>query len=369
MPHKADKSFFEKKHPWSKSKDKILAYYLKPYLAKVSRLGKTIHLVDGFAGPGKFGDGEIGSPLTMCGQAKAARSKGSDVHVTCIEKDPELHATLEKNLSGFSFAEAKLGSISEHLQLIEGYARQSTVFMYLDPWAIEGLDWDGLSSIFNQIKESKMSIELLLNFQARIFVRSGLAALGRKVPILDPIVEDSTGSEGPLPEAPSLAKLNFAVGGNWWQEVISSTRDFRRQVEAVSQHLTANLREKFGEAGCLPIRAKAAHRVPQYYLVFATRHPEGLRLMNDAMVKIGGMSIFYRDLFSKPDLMTQIDTATSEWTPRGEVILTMIRENFCQFARKDIRGCIEEMLGSERLESETGKKRINDKVPIRKMRR
>ena len=367
MPHKADKSFFETKRPWSQRKDAILAYYLKPYLAKVSRLRKTIHLVDGFAGPGKFGDGEIGSPLTMCGQAQVARSKGSDVQVTCIEKDPELHATLEKNLSGFSFAEAKSGSICEHLQLIEDYARQSTVFLYLDPFAIEGLDWHGLSSIFNQIKESKMSIELLLNFQAVIFIRRGLSALGQNVPTLNPDVEDTTEPEAPPSEAPSLTKLNFAVGGNWWQKILTSTRDFRSQVEAVTQQLTDNLREKFGEAGCLAIRAKATHKVPKYYLVFATRHPEGLELMNDAMVKTGGMSVFYRDLFSRHDLMTQIDTAAHEWIPRGDVILTMIRENFCQFARKEIRGCIEEMLGSERLESKTGKKRINDDVAIRKV--
>ena len=83
------------------------------------------------------------------------------------------------------------------------------------------------------------------------------------------------------------------------------------------------------------------------------------------MVKTGGMSIFYLDLFSRHDLMTQIDTAASEWTPRGDVILTMIRKNFCQFARKEIRGCVEEMLGSGRLESGTGKKRINDEVTIR----
>ena len=37
--HKADKTFFEKKRHWSKRKDKILGYYLTPYLAKVSKLG------------------------------------------------------------------------------------------------------------------------------------------------------------------------------------------------------------------------------------------------------------------------------------------------------------------------------------------
>lgn len=94
MPHRADNSFFDKKRPWSQQKDNILGYYLHPYLTKVSQLRKPILLVDGFAGPGKFLDGKLGSPLILCRQAETARQRGAEVSVLCIERDEELFRRL-----------------------------------------------------------------------------------------------------------------------------------------------------------------------------------------------------------------------------------------------------------------------------------
>ena len=55
-------NFFEKKREWSKIKDKIVAYYLKPYAAKILQNQKPLKIIDCFAGKGKFDDGEKGSP-------------------------------------------------------------------------------------------------------------------------------------------------------------------------------------------------------------------------------------------------------------------------------------------------------------------
>lgn len=44
-------------------KDEIIKNYLPPYLKKVNKLNEDIILIDSFAGPGKFDDGEQGSPL------------------------------------------------------------------------------------------------------------------------------------------------------------------------------------------------------------------------------------------------------------------------------------------------------------------
>ena len=52
MPSAVD--FFDEKKEWSKYKDLILDYYLKPYLAKVVRIGKPVAVIDCFAGPGAF---------------------------------------------------------------------------------------------------------------------------------------------------------------------------------------------------------------------------------------------------------------------------------------------------------------------------
>ncbi len=54
----------------------------------------------------------------------------------------------------------------------------------------------------------------------------------------------------------------------------------------------------------------------------------------------------------------------SQPTERGIVILNVIRQCFGHFARKEIRGCIEQLLKDGRVRSETGKVRINDRVKI-----
>lgn len=71
------------------------------------------------------------------------------------------------------------------------------------------------------------------------------------------------------------------------------------------------------------------------------------------------------------DLVPDIETLpevilkyASQPTERGIVILNVIRECFCQFAHKEIRGRIEQMLKGDKLQSETGKVRINDNVKI-----
>ena len=57
--------FFKRKRDWSKYKDLILDYYLGPYLQIVKQIRKPILVVDCFAGPGRFDDGQSGSPLII----------------------------------------------------------------------------------------------------------------------------------------------------------------------------------------------------------------------------------------------------------------------------------------------------------------
>src|ERR1700683_3193361 len=81
--------FFEAKRPWSKYKDFILGYYLDPYIPKVATLKKPILIVDCFAGCGRFGDGEPGSPLIIAPIIKKWRDKGISVSGEFIEAVPE----------------------------------------------------------------------------------------------------------------------------------------------------------------------------------------------------------------------------------------------------------------------------------------
>ena len=117
---------------------------------------------------------------------------------------------------------------------------------------------------------------------------------------------------------------------------------------------------------------------PKYYLIFGSRHPDALILMNDEMVK----SLQTLADLAKPKDPTFFEMRSTELVPdieklppvilkhasqpteRGVVILNVIRECFGRFARKEIRGCIEQLLRDGKVRSETGKVRINDQVKI-----
>jgi hypothetical protein len=52
--------FFRAKRPWSRVKDTILDKYIDAYLRTIQDRGSEILLIDGFAGPGRFGDDSDG---------------------------------------------------------------------------------------------------------------------------------------------------------------------------------------------------------------------------------------------------------------------------------------------------------------------
>ena len=71
--------FFKEKKSWSLMKDKILSWYLVPYLTKISSLKKTAIIVDGFAGTGFYNDGSEGSPIIICKTIQEQKSKNTNV--------------------------------------------------------------------------------------------------------------------------------------------------------------------------------------------------------------------------------------------------------------------------------------------------
>ncbi len=380
MGHKADKSFFDKKRQWSERKDTILDCYLTPYLRKIAKLKNPIFIVDAFAGPGKFGDGEPGSPLIICQnvQQELLRNPTVRVSVLCIESDKQLYSDLKTQLSPFPFAQAKCGKFDEYIDEIEKKATTHSVFLYVDPWTVEGLDWSGMDRVFQHLSLSRMSIEILMNFNARSFVRRGLAALKLAVPESDPHLEDAEAIDATIDTPPSIEPLNRVVGGNWWQNILISSTRFPKQVQLVTNGVCEKLFEKFKEVCQHAVKALPHHTVPKYYLIFGSRHPDALVLMNNEMVK---SQRSFADL-AKPKYPTLIEMRSTDLIPdfdrlpeivfrhavkptqRKVVILNVIRECFCQFAQKEIRGCIERLLRDGKLKSETGKIRINDGVKI-----
>lgn len=365
LPHKADKSFFVEKRPWSKKKDIILGYYLDPYLAKVAKLHRPILLVDGFAGAGKYGDGETGSPVLMAQRAKVAidrdPTKGTKVLVRAIESDKETFQRLQANLSEYQFAKTVNENFADHLPKLEPLAKTHTLFIYVDPFAIDGIEWGPLDHVIRHVGK-ECSVELLINFNAKAFVRRALSLLARDVPPPDPKTEEIPDFEDE--STASMEKLNAAIGGDWWKEALASTDGFAAQVYAITERYCSLLRTRFDEVGSFAVKSKAHLTVPNYFLIFGSRSPDALVIMNDAMAKARGISLIETELFSKLELEKLILELSSKPISRGHLILSVMRRKFCMFEHKEIRGEIEAMLKAGKLISATGSVRINDDAKV-----
>jgi three-Cys-motif partner protein len=296
----------------------------------------------------------------------------------CIEDDRELFSKLNILIEQFPFAEARYGKFGDYIQDIQEKARDHSIFLYVDPWTVEGLEWDQMDRVFQHLSISKRSIEILLNFNAPIFVRRGLAALKLSIPESNPETEDTEEIDAPIVTPPSIERLDKVVGGDWWHNIIKSSSSFSKKVQDVTNGVCERLSERFREVCQHAIKALPHHNVPKYYLIFGSRHPDALILMNDEMVKSlrtladlakpKDPTLFeMRPIELVPDaekLPPIILKYASQPTERGTVILNVIRECFGRFARKEIRGCIEQLLKDGRLRSETDKIKINDKIKI-----
>src|SRR5579884_2042655 len=139
---KSSDDFFEGKRPWSKIKDKVLADYMVPYLAKVNKLGRPILLIDGYAGPGVFEDGTRGSPIIMCEKAEE-RVKGN-YQAIFINNRKKYYNKLcnEIQQRGWSStAQTLLGDTQDLLPELSKTLQNESVFLYLDPFGPTGCDF------------------------------------------------------------------------------------------------------------------------------------------------------------------------------------------------------------------------------------
>ena len=371
--------FFQKKRPWSKYKDQILGYYLEPYIPKVARLNKPIWIVDCFAGKGKFADGEPGSPLIISGLIERWRSRGTDIQGLFIEDNLENYRALEHNLATRNdYSTCKHASFEESLNDLVGLAKLNTVFLYLDPYTVKGLVFENLKSVYDQIHKSGASVEVLMNFNVATFMRWALAALKRhELPNasdeMDFLADDPN-------ETVEISVLNGIAGGNYWQDIANDSElPFGKKLDKFTQHYIAKMSSSFGHLCNYPVKSKYSHQAPKYQLVYGTRHPDGLELMNDSMCKARldflGTEFNNGTLFDLIPADEIVDTSElkeellkaaeeAKQFTRRELRLKVLPKYFCRFKISDINKAVTELLKEQKLHSSTGKSRINDTVHL-----
>lgn len=285
-------AFFERKQAWSKYKDLILDYYLTPYLHKVACLGKPIAVIDCFAGAGRFGDGEEGSPLIIGRRLAELTARGHDAKAVFIEKDADLFARLRENTQGLPITHEELvGDFHSHVDHLVDLARTHTVFTYVDPIRPGDLLFGDLAGVYSRIQQGQ-SVETLINFLSVGFVRRTLGMLPRVLgegtaedEDADAWADDEVDAQCELDHR-EVAACNEIAGGDYWQTHATKPHmSFADRVDAVAGGYANELRRWFRWVLYYPIRERYQIKHPKYHLVFGSRYSDAVDLMNRAMVK------------------------------------------------------------------------------------
>jgi three-Cys-motif partner protein len=209
------RDFFKEKKAWSVLKDELLDYYLVPYIAKILRTGKPLYIFDCFAGKGKFDNGINGSPIIIANHIKENILKNptlrGNLKGAFIEK--KYSAELEINLRGYSNTEVLPGTFEDNLKNILSLDKNSSIFLYVDPYGIKSLNL----SNFNLVKERQFaSFELLMNFNTAGFLREGCRLLKyTELPSDDELTDYETDED-----INTIDRMDLIAGGTYWQELV-----------------------------------------------------------------------------------------------------------------------------------------------------
>lgn len=356
--------FFEKKKPWSKYKDFILGYYLKPYLSKVRHLGKPIVIIDCFAGPGRFKDGEDGSPFIICKEIE--KWGGANIYGVFIERKKKYYNELVENIGQYKeFAIPVKGEFGDYINNISQISSRNTTFLYVDPFGVKDLIYEEMDKIFEKIANGN-SVELLLNFDCDGFVRWALKSMGRSIDLI-------AGDDDEISEIDEMGvnidDLNKVANGNYWQDIIRSDLTFKQMVDAMIDKYLEQFKQ-FNYVCCYPVKDKYSN-MAKYYLIYATRKSDGLLLMNDTMYKA-------REAFMKSEFVDGklFDTRPAEeakdYNWLYEKIVEIIKKTpgirrkvikedcilagaFCKYNDSDLNKAIKKLLADGAINRSSGK--------------
>jgi len=263
--------FFEGKRPWSKIKDEILEKYMTPYLAKVNTRGQPILLIDGYAGPGAFGDNTTGSPIIMC-EAAEKYAKGN-YQAIFINNEKKYHEKLSTEIlhRGWSHsAEALLGDSQLLLKALPKTLLDQTVFLYLDPFGPTGCDFALLKPFLERASQFSTEILLTMNMPAmHRFATPKAVRAGRQ-------------EEQMIKDFHQI--LTNVLGGDYWKDILWQNIDAEERERQLIQAYQNKLAQYLRFTRSCPVRERTDRRI-KYFIVFASQHIDALLLLNEIMTR------------------------------------------------------------------------------------
>lgn len=261
-------------------------------MKKVNTLNKPIILVDSFAGPGIFKENsEEGSPIMICKIAE--KYVPNNYMAILVNKYKSHHDELSISLNEFIKSKKAFtihGSAVELLEELSKVVTNQTLFIYLDPFGLNGSDFNTLKKFLSRTK--RHSTELLINLSIPTIIRySCLQAIQKN------------GINSDIQKKHNI--VSKALGGDYWKEILLDTniQSKERQEKIINEYIK-KLKEFMPYVGYCRVYEKDERSKLKYAIIHASRHPDAQFLMNDIMYDVYSQHIWER--YSTDTLFEQL---------------------------------------------------------------
>lgn len=187
----------------------VLGNYIRLFVNKLGSTYATVHYLDGYAGPGVYGDGNPGSPL-LAAQVADLVKEIRTLRCTFVERDPEFCQTLREVLAeAMPTAEVICDSVGNRITELLNSCEGSPLLAFLDPF--------GLAIEFQQLEalaQRRAPTDIIMNVS--------LSALRRNAGHL---TSTSTNPAYLKARETIIARMDAVLGGDWWRPIWQEAHD------------------------------------------------------------------------------------------------------------------------------------------------
>lgn len=199
-------TFFESKKAAAILKHAILNQYIDPFASKTGSTspGGRVAFIDGYAGEGRYENGDEGSPALLMSKAKKL-APGRKLECYFVEDDDESYAKLCQVIGAEGEGLEVLalhGKAEDHLESLVAKVAGIPAFIFLDPFGLM-IPFDIAQKVFDRPKAYGAATEMLINFNT-----GGLRRIAG-------LLASSKANPG---NAASPARMDAVCGGNWWRK-------------------------------------------------------------------------------------------------------------------------------------------------------
>jgi three-Cys-motif partner protein len=223
----ADDRYWERQGLPSVFKHDLLTRYLPQFGGKTGSKARGVVYLDGYAGRGRYEDKTPGSAERIMQIAEQQGTVGIAYRLFFYESDQKSYAALQEVVDEYAArglrAAASRDDVITGLPGVITAAEDKSLFLFLDPCGL-GLPFADLTATLTGPRASKWPpTEILLNFS--------LYAVRR---IAGHVFS-------PTPNEKTTGRLDTALGGTWWRDVIRKGGLTEDAVEQIVQEFVNRL--------------------------------------------------------------------------------------------------------------------------------